>query len=299
MTKQVTLHHYLHEEYDLNKLDVFAVVVSFNGGQKTSESISALLGNVGHIHVVDNASDAKSVEILDSIICEGNISLTKLSQNKGIGYALNLGVKLAQRRGYKWILTMDQDSVIGSDMIDQYFMAIEKNPRMVCLSPNIKMNGFRTGEGDEVVDYAITSGNLVRVKVFDVIGAYDEEMFIDGIDFDFSLRLRGAGYKLHKIGNAHMNHELGEPKNISKFFSVFYTRHSPLRRYYMFRNSLYRSEKYLIKFPAFIIKLTISQILLLLLIPFFDKKPFRSILYIHRGIVDYFLRKTGPYNEKR
>src|SRR6185295_14744803 len=95
----------------------------------------------------------------------------------------------------------------------------------------------------------------VRLDVIEQIGPYDEGFFIDCIDFDFCLRLRAAGYQVHRVSGAVMRHQVGDAVRMPRLVTGFYARHPPARRYYMFRNYLSLMERYLVAFPWFIIKL--------------------------------------------
>lgn len=95
-----------------------------------------------------------------------------------------------------------------------------------------------------------------------------------------------------------MHHRLGDAVEAPGFVRRFYALHSPVRRYYMYRNYMYLAERYLLGFPVFILKLGILQILLLPLIAFFDRSPLKSYRAIARGVWDYFVRKDGPYAER-
>src|SRR5437660_8825208 len=97
----------------VNSQDVLAVVVSYNGLQKTRQTVEALRGQAGHIHIVDNGSDEESLGVLEPLEREPDITVERLGENRGIGYALNRGVQRAQEMGCKWLLTMDQDSVVN------------------------------------------------------------------------------------------------------------------------------------------------------------------------------------------
>jgi len=66
----------------------------------------------------------------------------------------------------------------------------------------------------------------------------------------------------------------------------------------MYRNYMYMAERYLFEFPKFIINMGLSQILLLILIGFFDSRPLASYRAIARGLWDYAGRKTGQYAER-
>ncbi|MFZ3245779.1 MAG: hypothetical protein WBG29_07575 [Candidatus Acidiferrales bacterium] len=137
----------------------------------------------------------------------------------------------------------------------------------------------------------------MRVSLFDQIGLYDEGFFVDGIDFDFCLRLRRAGFSIHRVPTALMRHQLGEAVNLPGIVQPYYSLHSPLRRYYMSRNFMYLTERYFFKFPGFIVKLGLSHMFLLLLVGFLDPSPLASYRAIARGLWDYAARKTGPRTE--
>jgi hypothetical protein len=96
-----------------------------------------------------------------------------------------------------------------------------------------------------------------------------------------------------------MQHALGEPVRIGNFLGKFYARHAPVRRYYMFRNYLYLVERYLLRFPSFIVKLGAARLILFALIGFFDTSPLESYRAAARGVYDYLRRKRGPYPMRR
>jgi rhamnosyltransferase len=282
----------------VNSQDVLAVVVSYNGLQKTRQTVDALQRQVGHIHIVDNGSDAESLGVLASLEREPGITVERLGENRGVGYALNRGVERARQMGCTWLLTMDQDSVVDGSFIEGYQAALEAAPEWVCLTPRITTRSRKKDAAGGEISYAITSGNLVRVSVFDRIGPYDEGFFIDCIDFDFCLRLRRAGYAVHRVPAAKMEHQLGDAIDLPKEVGKYYARHSPVRRYYMYRNFMYMAERYLFKFPGFIFKLGLAQMLLMLLIGFLDSSPLASYRAVARGMWDYVLRREGPYVER-
>jgi rhamnosyltransferase len=279
----------------MNVEDIMAVVVSYNGRESTRRTILALSGQVGHIHIVDNGSEADSLEILDSLAREYGVSVNRLGENRGVGHALNLGVAYAKKIGCTWLLTMDQDSIVDNGLIKAYQSAVQFDCRVASLSPRIAKKWSDSDPKYLNVHSAITSGNLVNISVFDKIGLYDEGFFIDCIDFDFSLRLRRAGYKLLRVQNTEMQHQLGEPRHLSVYLTMFYAQHSAARRYYQARNYLYLAERHFFRFPAFIIKMGILRILLFVLIGAFDQDARASYCAIARGFRDYVGRRNGPF----
>ena len=278
--------------------EVLAIVVSYNGLYKTRHGVNALREQVGHVHIVDNGSEAESLAILDALEQDPHVTIQRLSENRGVGHALNLGVNRARELGYSWLLTMDQDSVVDRSMIEAYEAAIGRHPDWVCLAPTLVTNGKEKEPGNTLIGSAITSGNLVRVSVFDTIGLYDEGFFIDSIDFDFSLRLRKAGYSVYRVPGAVMQHRVGEAADVPRFLQRFYAQHPAVRRYYMCRNFLYMAERYFVRFPKFIAKLALVQVIHMVLVGIFDPTPLKSYRAMARGVGDYFARRIGPYVER-
>ncbi|MDP9268927.1 MAG: glycosyltransferase family 2 protein [Acidobacteriota bacterium] len=282
----------------MNLEDVLAVVVSYNGFEKTRQTADALRRQVGHVHIVDNGSNAESLDVLASLEREPRITVERLGENRGVGCALNRGVQRARQIGCTWLLTMDQDSVVDGSLIEAYRAAVDEDPSRVCLTPRITTNSSGKGVVGGATTYAITSGNLVRVSLFDEIGLYDEGFFVDYIDFDFCLRLRRAGYAVHRVPAALMQHELGDSLDLPRVARRYYALHSPVRRYYMYRNFLYMAERYFLEFPGFVLKSVIALTLRLFFIGFLDPDPLASYRAIARGVVDYTARKHGPYVER-
>lgn len=281
----------------MNSSSVMAVIVSFNGGAQTLVTIDALIDQVDHIHIVDNASSVESRGMLEKYSGLDNISFTWLEENKGIGYALNIGVRLARTKGYNWLLTMDQDSVAETDMVLSYIEAVNKNPDLTCLGTNyLGQMSDKTGDV-ELVEYVITSGNIVNLGVYDKIGLYDEDLFIDGVDFDFSLRVRKANIKIYMVKAASMHHELGEKACTFPVIGKFHTYHSPLRRYYMFRNFLYLFERYAIDFPGFMVKFSIVHLFYIITVVLFGGRRLKSLTYMFYGFTGYINNEKGAYKK--
>jgi rhamnosyltransferase len=276
---------------------VFAVVVSYNGGAKTLDTVEALRRQVSHVHIVDNGSRDESVARLRVLAELPSVSLSLLERNVGIAAALNEGVRAAREAGYPWVLTMDQDSIIGSGMIAAYAATIAAKPHAKCLVPNVLANGVETSVTEGAVDFAITSGTLLSTTVLADTGPFEEQLFIDGVDIDYSLRLRRRGHEILRVKDACIRHELGERGKAGRWVARVYATHSPLRRYYMYRNHLYLMKVYWRDFPGFVLKATLYQMVLLVLVAFYDPEPGRSLRFILKGVRDFFGGRMGAYRE--
>jgi rhamnosyltransferase len=93
---------------------------------------------------------------------------------------------------------------------------------------------------------AITSGSIVRTDVFRRVGGFEEKLFIDCVDHEFCLRCRSHGLLVIEGRRQSMSHSLGETA-VRKLGSipVPVSNHSATRRYYITRNQLEVSRKYL------------------------------------------------------
>jgi len=272
---------------------IMAVIISFNGGSKLLETVRALIGQVEHLHIIDNGSSEPTQAILDVLEAFQGVSITRLAENLGIGAALNLGVAKARAGGFAWLLTMDQDSRADQDMVRAFKECIQADSTRVCLTPTLVVHGTPGSEEEMEVAYAITSGNLVKLELFEQIGLYNEDMFIDCVDFDFCLRLQAKGHRIFRVGKARLHHELGDPHQTNRPLARFYTQHSPLRRYYMYRNFLMLWEKHSRGFPWFMFKFFLAHLILFILIPFYDIQAQKSLTAIILGVLDYSHGCTG------
>jgi rhamnosyltransferase len=176
-----------------------AIVISFNGGNKTLETIERLRLIVSQVLVVDNGSENVSINLINGLVHD-NVKVTYLGDNHGIGYALNVGAKYALENGFEWILTMDQDSLVNPDFIKAMENFISNNPDVRSLAPSVRLTstGALLSKRIELM-YAITSGHLFRTNIFNEIGFYNQDLFIVVVDFDFCLRLKS------KLINTYLN----------------------------------------------------------------------------------------------
>jgi rhamnosyltransferase len=109
----------------------------------------------------------------------------------------------------------------------------------------------RAKDGGPVV--AMTSGALMPTWIFDRIGMFMTEYFIDEVDTEYCYRIRAAGYLLADARDAVLLHHIGQPKRRTILGIQFTpTHHSALRRYYMSRNRLVLYMKYFPVFPGWV-----------------------------------------------
>lgn len=276
---------------------VAAIIVSFNDSRAVERCAGALREQVAAIFVVDNGSTSDHMPALQDLGRDEKVTLLPAPANLGIGAAINLALDGLDDSALDWILTMDQDSVAAPDMVAAMLQAARDFPQ-AAFTPLIADIGHADrGATPTEVSYAITSGNLVPLAAMRRLNGPDPDLFIDGVDFDFSLRLRKAGYRIVRVPAATMAHSLGQvdPDQRQR---RFHTNHSPLRRYYMARNLILNLKRHAHHYPGFFAKLSVITGLSMLNTLFYGPKRRESLAMIGLGIVHGLRGRSGAFDHE-
>lgn len=273
---------------------VVAIIVSYNDAKATIRCVEALCNQVISIIVVDNGSLSDHQFMLHTLERFKNLTLIFSATNLGIGAAINLALDILDDTKVDWVLTMDQDSISAPDMVESMLQAAIKFPKAAFtpLITDIGQTGINAKPVE--VEYAITSGNLIPLTAVRQLKGLDPKLFIDGVDFDFSLRLRAKGYRIIRVPAASMMHTLGNA-NSSWRQKRFYTDHAPLRRYYMARNMIINFRRHFLRFPLFISRLLLVTFMTYISIFIWGPRRVESMTMILRGVIDGLLNRTGAY----
>jgi rhamnosyltransferase len=227
-----------------------AGIVTFNPEiDLLEENLAALVQQCDQVIIVDNNSG--NIDQVEGLIA-GNpqISLIKNDRNLGIACALNQIVKHFAAAGCRWVLLMDQDSVIADNLLAVYsrFIDFEQaailTPRVVDRSDELPGQPV-TAEPYKIVRRAITSGSYLNIPICEQLGYFDEAMFIDYVDFEYCIRVRKAGFNIMLCRETQILHRLGDIKWVRFFGRKFMmTNHSAKRSYYFARNIIYCLNKH-------------------------------------------------------
>ena len=241
---------------------VCAVIVTYHPAKGVIENIGRVRAQVEGMVVVDNGSGASEISELREASQELAFRLIENGENCGLAEALNQGVRCARSEGYPWVVLFDQDSCVTEGFIAGMFAAWESHPdreRIASVHPKYldPETGHeplvrRASDGGPVI--SITSGALMPAWIFDKIGWFASEYFIDCVDFEYCFRIRSAGYLVADSREAVLLHAAGQASTRIGFlgFSFRPTHHSAVRRYYMSRNRLAVVRKYFRIFPGWI-----------------------------------------------
>lgn len=288
--------------------NVCCSIVTYNCDNDFINTFNSVVNQVDKVIIIDNGSEDETIEILKDLQKRFNIELVLCKKNIGIASALNIGIDYAKKNKYDWILTLDHDSILDKCMVENLLKAynelseIEKE-KVVSLLPRYIEAGLNIEEQLEVkkdeiayVKCGITSGNLVKMEIFEKVGEFDDKLFIDFVDFDLCFRIIEKGYAIIEVSNAILYHTVGnvkEAKILGKH--TIYSNHSPIRRYYITRNRRYCWDRYKEVDKEFIENDKKNDLREIIKVVLFEEEKFLKIKMVIKGILDYKKKVFGKY----
>ena len=230
-------------------------VVTYHPDAALGDRFSALAKRLPKWLIVDNASPDDDLQRLRKL-ASGPVELVENPENLGVATALNQAARRAHALGFEWLLSFDQDSEPARGFVAGLIDAYRADPdraRMAMLGTNFWVNNtdhdffhcVDTGAKTLEQPTVITSGSLVSLRAWSRVGPFRDDLFIDGVDSEFCLRLRAHGFKVAATCIPLMRHNLGELRVHRVLWKQpRITHHSALRRYYMTRNAIVIARQY-------------------------------------------------------
>ena len=307
------------------KPKVFILILNWNGRDYALaclRSLRELDYRNCEIAVIDNGSTDGSEEAVRKLYPD--IKVLQNRENLGYAEGNNRGIQLALKSGTDYIFLLNNDTKIYPECVSRLVEAAERNPNFGILGPvafdyetgrttldsgfeinfdlAAKANSsiFRSISGDFVlsqtreiyeVDFVQGDAFFVKRGVFEKIGLFDPKFFLLNEEADLCVRAKNAGFHTGVVKNA----------SFQRMVSPILGRNTPLRGYYATRNTFLFIAKHAKSADK---KKTIVQMLKKMkwdiqgyyLPNFFKTWRFtylKSIAFILRGCLDYFLGKFG------
>ncbi len=274
-----------------NQGTICAGIVLYNPDiNKLKNNIEHIYKQVSCVFIVDNGS--RNVCEIDSLIRKySNVYMNELDNNYGIAKALNVIANEARGKGFKWLLTLDQDSECLNHIIENYekHIILERAGLISCLYCDRNFDSNQNEyEGVRKIEWCITSASLLNLDIWHEVRGFDEFLFIDAVDYDFCLTLKEKKYYTYQIGFIGFTHEIGEGKirNIGSL-KIKTWNHSPFRRYYSTRNVIIVAKKH----NTGVIKATLGAIKHTMLIFLFEDEKYSKLKRAISGMIDGFKYK--------
>jgi rhamnosyltransferase len=281
-------------------MNICGVVILYYPDSNVVERVKSYQKALEHLYLIDN-SNTNNKELLASLLPGTNVTYLHDSDNKGIAKRLNEAAKLALAAGYRWLLTMDQDSYFGPEVVNRYLSCIDQyeNKERVAMF-GIKHNESLHLQYQQCVytksTRLITSGSMVNINILLEINGFDEALFIDHVDHEYCFRSILLGYEIVRCENILLYHAIGNPSLHRSLKSLQVTSrslHTPIRMYYMVRNYLYIRDKYAIHFKKELRLFRKDLIVRFKNNLLYNKERAQVVTYIIRGYKDYKLNKMG------
>lgn len=216
---------------------IAAIVVCYHPDMKLLHAdVAAFAGHVDEVLVWRN-----SPEPLDRLSDEfPNIAFMGDGTNAFIARPLNEALRYCTEKGYRWLLTMDQDS-LWEDFASFKAEVLNRTDNDVAVyAPNV--NRQFSDNDDHDVEAAITSGSLIDVEKAMAIGGFKEKYEIYWVDGEFCYRSRQAGYRVVVSAGHHLHQQFG--RQTRTVFGFRTSNYSAPIYYRLIRNMLWEHREH-------------------------------------------------------
>lgn len=285
----------------MNNIKLAGMVTLYNPTNDDIKNINTYIDDIDVLYVIDNTEGKDNKDKLPN---NKKIKYIFNNENIGVATALNIAAEKAREEGYEWLLTMDQDTKVKDGVIKGLKEDIIKQDmsKVAILTPwhntkNVydKKPDYRFDDPHDVM----TSANILNLEILKKLGGFIDWFFIDGIDFEYCMRLHKAGYKILRDNNLEVDHSLGDifyRKVLGRLYLC--TNHSAIRRYYIMRNNHYIHDMYINYDPVYCNMLISQRHNIVGIILFEREQKFKKIRNYIRGYRDYKKGVKGKYPYK-
>lgn len=194
------------------------VIVTFSHPPSRDLILHSLREN-DFVIIVDNSiwSEVKT-RVDEEAKSDPRIIVINSHGNAGVARALNSGITKAGSLGCRWVHVLDDDAEVEPN-----FFRIERGE-----FESLRREGINVGAlGPLVVDTdsvhlppeiakswsavttLITSGILTTPEAVEEVGGFNEALFVEGVDFDFSRRLIDNKYVLVRLNKLRISQRFG------------------------------------------------------------------------------------------
>jgi rhamnosyltransferase len=279
----------------MNPTKVYSVIVSYNPDLERFQTLLSRIVQQCSVVVCDNSDAQSKINRIVDLASIYGAHYLGMQGNVGIAVAQNLGARFSFNKGADYVLLLDDDSIPDLNIVEKLyaFLKIFDNDSIVVsavpIMGGVDVSNTNTRSAVRSNRDLMSSGTMISRRIFDCVGGFQEDLFIDGVDFEWGWRARRNGVQLYVISSSSIQHRLGV--SAIPLLSGIIKIPSPVRHYYQYRNILYlivfgRSPclwrikeifKVIIKIPAIM----------------FMPNPFIRYRFACRGVVDFLLGKSG------
>jgi GT2 family glycosyltransferase len=191
------------------------------------EALSCFRQGQGDIRILlyDNTPGGQDPGMLPA-----NVQYKADFTNSGLAKAYNYALETAHREGFDWLLTLDQDTILPADFLQQLCHTaafVKPLTNVAAIAPYISGDGrvispfvitrhwIRTTHLQSGFigislqkTHAVNSASTLRVSALKTIGGYDPRFRLGYSDIVLYDRLHREGFRIFVAGNIHVGHEM-------------------------------------------------------------------------------------------
>jgi len=286
---------------------ICAIITTYEPAANLRNLIAAVIRQVDCVFLIDDSGSSEVRKTLDINFADVNaLEIHHMPINSGIAAALNRGLAAANCRGYKKALLLDDDTQVAPHLVITLAHAWEllegegRKPGVIGV-PRAEALLPASASGDEkkppvlrAVRTVITAGSFVDVDIVKQVGGFREEFIIDAVDYEFCARVRQGGRLVTRLSEAMIVQPVGAMKTVKLAGLKFSTtNHSPLRRYYMYRNNLVFAMEQLFKDPLLSMAIVWFLTKTVFLVACIETQRARKIKAMFCGLRDGIQRRMG------
>lgn len=281
-----------------------AVIVTYQPDDGFPGRLGKVLIQFPLVIIVDNGSHFVAADMLHKQAMLSHVRLATNQTNLGIAAALNQGAELAMQKGFEWIVTLDQDTLLSPDLLatlldvyqqsgggnvmvgSNYRDAHRKRDFIQCKNNEANFRERKT---------LITSGTLLSLSLFKAIGPFREDYFIDSVDHEFCLRARTHGCRILISCRPVMSHSIGaHVENAGRLRQFLSFNHSPVRKYFIARNTIATVKSYFLQEPMWCMRQVWRLLSDFASILLFESEKLKKATAFMVGVAHGFTGKMGP-----
>lgn len=221
------------------------VCAYFPNNERLSSLVKSLL-EAGDVVVMNNGGPIQ----LD--VPSGPSQALVIDSGRNLGTLASYNLVIAQKQAYSHFWLWNQDSEITPDDVRAFVakakQCFSNDAATVCVTVFDKKN-FVSPLNRHLVLAKESTSILSRERLQKLLPDwFDEKLFMDYGDWDFSYRLYQAGGRVSQIAGVHIGHQLGEPEKT--LFGAM-NRSSPMRLHMQGINTGYLIRKHgIFNFPS-------------------------------------------------
>lgn len=273
---------------------IAAIYTTFKPDSSFRERVMQVATSCHSVIVVDNTPGGHNFGDSSGFL------IIQDGRNKGLGPALNIGIKKARELGCDAVVLFDQDSTPGSDFLQALLSGLRNVGTQRCVvGPRLIDDSVLLCSGlpsigpisaPREVSCLATSGMLFPIDELTALDLFSEDLFLDFVDFDWCWRMRLRGWRVFKLDNVPMAHRLGLGQR--SLMGLSFHVPAPYRHYFQFRDTmrlltfghvpLYSKFRFAAVLPP-----------KLLIYPFILDHGYERLGWMLKGVCDFFLRRHG------